>query len=836
MKKACFVFFLLKSVAVAGPIPITSGGENIVEREEEILEKIFGKRNRRKDVLMEFTLLLDGEKIGEAAVMIGKTNKVFVKSMADLLSDYLAEEETEKIRLAADRDGFVSFETLNSLGVNAKFNMTDLQLEMSVAAEKKKARSLGKRHRNDCNVNTDPADFSGFVNMRISNTTCEGRNYSAFIFSPTINFRGVVLEGECSRQDDCFGSGGGFRRDYTSLVWDYPEQNITLRCGDVFSCSADYHSVPGVWGIEFKKKPRSGNAVEFVAGPQITLLRKSNIEVYVNDSPVKTKIGAAPGIYTLDDISCVYGANDVKIKITDDTGRERYLTSDVFLDDSFLGKGEVSFGLTAGYPENCDRRNGRYDKKNPIISGFAKYGLSNALECMAGAQRSRTGNSFTTGVRCRNRYGSAEMKYARSRYGKDQKKLKGGIFYVSYVSPSFDFGRLRTGFGVSFEKADTFFYPHLGGETVYADNFPDALLSRRENIEGKNRNVRCHLFFNELFGLNLSLNGCLRSRPGRENEKSFSANVSKYVPVGGETVGRVCVACCFESRRRSGMKAERSFGINCSVSLKDSTVVSASCSDLEKGERRLSVCNNSPNRGFGYNLSLNGSDHSKSCLAETSYRHARFRADLSCQLNRSSPDRTRVGFETGLFFADGGFGVSGSRPYDGGFVIVRPKNVPAGANIKFLNSRAESGVLGGAVLSSSKGVANSFRVDLSELPDGTEITPDVIVSYGRYKRGSLAEISAEGNIMAKGILRDMRGDLLSQVGGFALCITDPAAPPIRFFTNSEGKFVMNGLKPGKYKVSLNAECCDDFIIEAKESENRILDLGTVVCRDCNESD
>jgi outer membrane usher protein len=595
--------------------------------------------------------------------------------------------------------------------------------------------------------------------------------------------------------------------------------------------------VPGLWGLEFGRKPPRGSSGDFVGSPRITLLRRSNIEVYVNGSLMKTRTNVAPGSYTLDDIPYVYGSNDVRIKITDDSGRERVLDTDIFLDSSFLGKGEMSFGLTAGYPESSDRTKGRYDRKNPLVSGFVRYGLSNALECMLGAQRSKIGGSVTTGMRHKNRFGLFEVKCARSRYGESRETLNGTVFYASYVSPTVDLANLKTGFSIFAEKADTFFYPYLGDSAIRGDSSSDTFLNRRENLKGKNSSIYGRVFFNDLCGLNLSFGHGVKNRPDRGRERSFSANITRYISGNGGPISHAAVNCCFESRHSPGRKADRSFGISCSISLKDNTVISGTCTAFGEKNCRFSVSNRPPNNGFGYSCFLDRTPYSKSCLAEACYRHARFRTDFSHRLGNNSSNRTCVGFESGLFFADGVFGVSGNRMYDGGFVIVRPKNAIADESIKFLDSSGESGGLGGgAVLHVSKGAVSSVRLDLSELPDGIEVKRDVITSYGYYRRGGLVEISAEGNMTAGGILHDERGKPLGLVGGFAVNATDPNVPPVRFFTNPEGKFVINGLKPGKYKASVNVECCDDFEIEVPESESRILDLGIVVCRDCNEND
>ena len=67
------------------------------EKEADILQKIFGSRHASKDVMLEFDVVLDGEDVGQAMVLVGKQNKILVKSLKEVLSDYLNTQELNRI-------------------------------------------------------------------------------------------------------------------------------------------------------------------------------------------------------------------------------------------------------------------------------------------------------------------------------------------------------------------------------------------------------------------------------------------------------------------------------------------------------------------------------------------------------------------------------------------------------------------------------------------------------------------------------------------------------------------------------------------------------------------
>jgi outer membrane usher protein FimD/PapC len=201
----------------------------------------------------------------------------------------------------------------------------------------------------------------------------------------------------------------------------------------------------------------------------------------------------------------------------------------------------------------------------------------------------------------------------------------------------------------------------------------------------------------------------------------------------------------------------------------------------------------------------------------------------------TSSSSTQVGIESGLFFADGAFGVSAPFNSSSGFVIAKVKGIEN--SVKFNDGQYKSGILGGAVLPTNKDSISKFYLDLTSLPDNVDIKQNSIVALGEYKRGGVAEISSESGLIIIGILKDQNGKAIDMVSGFAIQLTKTKEKePIIFFTNSDGKFVMSGVAPGKYRVSVNIEGVDDFEIEIPNlSKKPIMDLGVMICHITDEN-
>ena len=104
---------------------------------DDIYVKVFGKR-KQKNIMMDFPVLLDGEKIGEVLVLVqNKSKKIYAQKLKEVLHDFLLDEEIQKIDKLIDKDGFVDFDKLSFLRLNTKMDMAKLALNISAVEYQK---------------------------------------------------------------------------------------------------------------------------------------------------------------------------------------------------------------------------------------------------------------------------------------------------------------------------------------------------------------------------------------------------------------------------------------------------------------------------------------------------------------------------------------------------------------------------------------------------------------------------------------------------------------------------------------------------------------------------
>ncbi len=820
------------------------------EDSEEIYRQIFGHVDQQDDMLFDVDVLVDGEKSGSAPTLIGKNCKIQAVALKYCLEDYLESEDISLIDKYKDEDGFVEFKNLDNLSFKTKLNRLTMQVEVSLPLDKKKERSFsGRRRFRGPKSNVKPANLSAVVNIRASQSFNKARfssdNVKNVIITPYVNLFGLCVEGETtyqqssgSKSTDSKGKGR-FRRDYSTVVYDWVEPDVMFRYGDIFSRSLSYQSPPRVWGFNISKNVERIKSESFTNPIRVTLLKTSTIEVYSNNHLIRTRTNVAPGTYILDDISYNNGTNDIKIKIIDESGREEILDESFFYESSFVPKGKFTFGGTYGYPETNNLRKGRYDKKNPLLSLTLKYGLFSSTEVSLGLLRNKVGKTCSYEIRNKNVLGNLDLKFATSNYKTIGKNASGKVFYVQYSSPSIKlFDKTNLNFSASIEKSDNFFKPYLSetdANLKFDDVFKKDVLRREENLKGKNTFISYRISLSNILSVNTGFSYSRNKTFDKKSSNRFSWDISRGFSLDNNWFSNGNVSANFSRRKESSGRRNKSFSVYCSLSLKNNINLSSGYSETdEKSNSYISVSHSPSETGFGYDIKAEKSSHSKNLKVNTNYTNTIFRGNLNYSRNNRGSRSTIIGAESALYFADGRFAIARTDYSDGGFVLVSPKKDLSRHKIKFLNKNAESGFLGGgAVLRNSRTSSSVSRIDLRNIPDNISIKQDTVVSQGQYRRGFIADIQGTKSVTAHGILVDSQGKILEQVTGFAINKDNTDEAPASFFTNSSGEFFLTELKPGKYKLTVNIQNTENIELEIKEamSEDDVLDLGTVICRD-----
>lgn len=812
------------------------------EDSEDLYRQVFGHVEQQEDMLFDADVLVDGEKSGIAPTFVGKICKIQAASLKYCLEEYLEPEDISIIDKYKDEDGFVEFSRLDTLSLKTKFNQLTMQVEVSLPMEKKKVRNFsGRKGSRREKSNVDPANISAVMNVRVAQLFERGKSHPSnkknLIITPYVNLFGICVEGETSYEQST-GDKGRFRRDRTTVVYDWAKPDIMFKFGDIISQSLSYQSPPRLWGFNINKDVEREKSEGFSSPIHITLLKTSTIEIYSNNHLIRTRTNVAPGTYILDDISYNSGTNDIKIKIIDESGREEILDESFFYESSYVPKGKFTFNGSYGYPEINDPIKGRYDKKNPLLSLTLKYGLLPSVEIGLGLLRNKSGKTYSYEIRNKNILGHFDFKFATSNYRENNSRLSGKVYYAQYSSPPINlFDKTNLNFSASIEKSDNFFRPYLAKKD---ENFKfDNILRQEENAKGKNTTIRYRTSLSNILSFNTGFSYSQKKTFDKKSSRSMSWDISRGFNIDNNWFSSGNISANFDRSKDSDGKRRKAFSLYCSISLKNHVNLSSGYSiNDDKSTSYISLSHSPENTGFSYDITAEKSSSSKKLKINTNYSNSVFKGNLNHSRNNHGESSTLIGAESALYFADGRFAIARTDYSDGGFVLVTPGKDLSKHKIKFLNKDAESGFMGGgAVLKNSRTSLTVSRIDLKDIPDDISLKLDTIVSQGQYKRGFIADIQGIKSVTARGILVDSQGKVLEQVTGFAINKDNTDETPVSFFTNSSGEFSLTELKPGNYKLTINVQNTEPIELKIKETlETEELDLGMVVCKDSTEKE
>ena len=126
------------------------------------------------------------------------------------------------------------------------------------------------------------------------------------------------------------------------------------------------------------------------------------VDIYVNDRKVQT-LQLNSGPFNITDFPVVNGSNNVKLVITDATGRVEIKSIDIVSDNNLLAAGLHKFAYNVGFTSATVNRERQYDFGQPVLSVFHRYGLTDSLTLGANAQadakQQMTGGDVTVGTK-----------------------------------------------------------------------------------------------------------------------------------------------------------------------------------------------------------------------------------------------------------------------------------------------------------------------------------------------------------------------------------------------------------------------------------------------------
>lgn len=306
--------------------------------------------------------------------------------LIQILRSILRPDSLTGLQQATSGKPFVSVAALNEGPVKIVYDPIANELHLDVAPSAREPQSVSiVGNPDDARPHTlaEPSVFSAFANVR-SNIDYIGQEPDGGDTGPqlpagtldgAIRVGGPVLEGEST-----FNGGDWYRRG-TRAVFDLPEDVLRLRAGDLFFDRTGFQNSEDIAGVSVSRiynELAPGRNVRPTGRRTLRIERPSDVEIFVNDRPMR-RLRLQPGTYDIRDFTFFSGDNNIQIIVEDDTGRREIIDYSLFFSRELLEPGLDEFAIYAGIEAPPNENEPDYRPNKPLASGFYRRGLSENL-------------------------------------------------------------------------------------------------------------------------------------------------------------------------------------------------------------------------------------------------------------------------------------------------------------------------------------------------------------------------------------------------------------------------------------------------------------------------
>lgn len=656
-------------------------------------------------------------------------------------------------------------------------------------------------------------DWSGYINALAT----ESFNYGSHQVTHPTAFDGALL-GTFQVKTWVLETGVNYAdtvshrwtRQDTRLIFEERKAAWRFEAGDIHPQTVGFQTSKAIGGMSLNnsQNAKTSRAYRPLRDQTIFLQRPSRIEVLINGFYFTT-LTAPAGIFQLRDLPVSGALTNVDLVITDDLGRKEKLSTSILFDQDVLAEGEEEFSFSAGSPYRQIEGDRAYDSDLLLTSGSYRLGLP---------YNNVFGFDFQ-GQEGRVLYGLSGMHlFKRGVLGLEFGLLqddKGGSHGSSRL-------RFRSRSVETLEPSWSYFFSaqHRGGNraTVLRDDF------------GISYPISYDFGLSRPLGARSNFTASWREEIPRDEDRSHRqvlfADIDRSFT--SDLLGRLSWQQVWES--------DTNYTVMFSLIWTESASRQVSLSyehPNQSTQASLSYTPIHPVRSTSANARISHAPEQSGASVQAKYTGVRFNAGFDHQgswYDNRDDQTTRINAETALVWAGRQFAVS--RPMSGSFAIVKgPSNLDG--VLLAVNHAASAGYseitpMWPAVVPGMSDFSNhAVFVDQTHLPEGYSLRHYQYFVETGYRTGALIELEGEGTAMVVTTLLGANGKPISLKSGEVVSLKDSAATPVVFFTNTEGRTVVEGLREGEYELRFFDESLAPVKIEVPKNSRGLLHLPPI---------
>lgn len=760
---------------------------------------------------MNLPMVWQDKPIGSASFVLENFSILAIngRSLAETLDNVINEEV--KARLLNYPDGDVDLEHLSLMGISVELNSKDLNVILDLEAEALKVDALTYGDRNYLAKPTRSANWAVLnnINLRYDRTTDNDDRY-ALEWLGDLNIGGHDgLNGKFSLFYDKTPDRTETYRGDLLFYYDQHAKPMRWEFGDLTSFTRGHLPSVNAGGIGISRSYRDLQPLTKLSpsnSQEFYLKLAAEVQVIVNGNII-AKVRLAPGRYDLNDLPLTTGENDVQVVAFYNNGEQESFNFSTFYNAQLLEKGVSNFSINVGKPSQFT--DFRYEYLTPmVLSGFYEQGITNQLTM--GVNGLYSNGYHLAGITAT--YGSSLGNFTARLTRSD---AQGGVGHALSIDSE------HTIWGSS-----EFGIPNLRLSYEKRNNF-----TQSPYFENASSNTDNNFSFNYTWFFSRNLDLSIQGRRSSNSTGTAFKNGNAQLNWRKDGI-RISAEYRYQNNLTTRVTDKHSYFINFSWTGYNSENRSRSRFDYNGRTDTFRGTYTKVNRNYlneyGYGVDLEKSPSLKSATVQGSYTGNHFRISSNSRFQKrselSSSDDHRINLSTSIGIADGKVGVGTN--IRAPFVVVQAHETLADKEV-ILNPTPQRDAQGkagntvaGLVSLGSAFTDSGLTVDVTNAPLGYDWGPGTYSIVGGSATGHFVQIGSDMSYTVIGYLRDkesnpiqlQRGTIKKE--GFAST----------FFTNRRGRFVVEGVGPGQYTITIG-ETSAQINIEPKDIS--LIRLGNI---------
>jgi outer membrane usher protein len=759
----------------------------------------------------------NGRLIGEVDAFSSPSGEISLPSarLIELVGSRLGDEARERLETQLAGRVSIDLATAAALETPIAYDPERLELKLTIPVELRGQRgvSLVDNDFNNRGPAESPAGFSAFLTangsidyIHQSQTDETGFGNASIILTGAVRAAGIVAETLALWRPN--QAGPDFQRQASRLVYDDVGSPLRIIAGDLLVVPTLFQNAPDAGGIAFVRSYQLLQPMRIVrpsGGQSFQLTVPSAVDILVNGRSAR-RIRLEPGNYNVRDFPFAQGGNDIRVLVDQGAGPREVLRYSVFYDTQQLQPGLDEFAFYAGVRSELGPSGPEYSD-HWLVSGFYRRGFTDSLT--AGGHFQADADSQMGGLN-----GLLSTQFG----------LLGGDFALSNAdgfgmgwAGSLTFERTFSGAGtinLRFETRSRDFAPlgsvpptnpfaweasgaisHTFSERFYAG--ADLSYSKGRGLLPNRAYYRANAGYQLSRRLELEINGTYEDSP---EYSGFSVFATLTFRANDRSTARAE----YDSRYQRGRLAYSTFH------------------GQDVGQWDLSLDANHGASGGDFNAVGNyTSERALFGLTHFTTWDEGFAA--------IADQRTSARAAASIVFADGRLALA--RPILNGFAIIEPHRSARGGRLvvnPIENGHlAASDWLGPAVVPDLSAYSErEVFVEPNGMPVGYDIGPGAYRFEAPYRGAYRIVVGSDYWMTASGLLLRADGSPLTYAAGEAYEVGGPEdRAPVTFFTSSDGRYSISGVKPGRWRLTMTTDPPTLFEIEVGEAEDGLFSVA-----------